>query len=264
MDFNDGNTKSEFTVSDVYLPKEELKVAKDSDDVFENLNVVCTSGGCNKTKTHESPNNTSKDTISADILVHIKTKIGVDKSSKNNSVEDVPDIPVIVGYGGISESERNNNYNSDNNIVLSKGRESSKNFYIPSQSHVKEIPPVVVPISDSVKYKQNGIGLQVPYFEPAYNNHYFGEKPLQQYAWYVKPPGSRPEALNQYRGVNSNRAGLYGIPQGHYHYYMTTPPGSRPCNCQKPDYYQVYAPNVGRRFNGQTNVKIDDKLAPLE
>lgn len=262
MDFDDGKSKSEFTVRDVYLPKEELKSAKDSDD-FENLSVVCTSGGCNKTKTSESSNKANKDTISADILVHIKTKIGAE-SKKNNTVEDIPDIPVVVGYGGISESERNNNYNPDNNVIVTKGEVSSKNFYVPAQSHVKEIPPVVVPISDSVKYKQNGIGLQVPYFEPAYNNHYFGEKPLQQYAWYVKPQGSRPEALNQYRGVNGNRRGLYGIPQGHYHYYMTTPPGSTTCNCQKPDYYRLYAPNVGRRYNGQTNVKIDDKLAPLE
>lgn len=250
MDFgSDAEPKDKVTISDISLPgahQPQNSAVTQEKSAGSALDVVCGAGGCNTTVVK---NETNKDTIDTDIVVHLKTKIGVPNPTPEKTVtkEHVPDIPVVAGYGGILNKERQNN-------ILSRADYERKNSY--AQSHTKEFsPPGVIPN----KYKENGVELAVPYFEPSYNNHYFGENPGPQYVWYPKSAAIRSPVA--YRYGNRRTWSDPGV-LGNYHAHQTAS-GWTPCTCQARQ-TEWYPGAQLKSLDQVRSPKIDGKLAPLE
>lgn len=104
---NDGIHKKLF--SSVNNPSSSINV-----DNFDSVGVVCVSEGCNTTKSTDE----SGDTINTDVVVHIKTKVNLNQN-KTKSIEDTPDIPVVVGTD-------NSNFNNYDGV-----RTEPKSIFIP-------------------------------------------------------------------------------------------------------------------------------------
>lgn len=165
-------------------------------------------------------------------MVHVKTSVNIPKT-KNETIEDTPDIPVVLGYGNSQYAPE------DHNLMVTN--------YIGKHQ---------------VPHRNKQVSF-VPYFEPSFHKHHFGEQPPLQYVWpseggavgfnpvefkrFEKPPvWSRPVAsFSSQFPARSNG------------YYTT-------CTCRNPglNWYPTTSTwNINGR--GNLNTGIDDKLAPL-
>lgn len=175
-----------------------VTVLKNSDEI----KVQCAGGGCNVTK-----NENNSDSISTDVLVHIKTRVQVGNSSNPASStpapEDTPDVPIVPGYGGIPEDERK----PFDPLGPSEERKYNYNDYnnpsVPALSDEERKVNGVVGIStkedtlNDVRYKENGIPLHSPYY---------AQNPPQRYVWYPRNSGI-------YGSYDNRRVWTVGPPQ---------------------------------------------------
>lgn len=129
--------------------------------------------------------------------------------------------------------------------------------------NIKTFPPATLIMTDDrsrdVRYDTNGIKLHnVPYFEPSFNNHYFGEHPPPQLIWYPKKNG----ILNPVEFRNNPKTTWkpsFG-PNRNYNKQTT----ERTCPCMdQPTIGLKWYPNNNRRSFGDPGSQINDKLAPL-
>lgn len=243
LDFGDDQSKA-------IIQEPGVAVLQNSDAI----SVQCGSGGCNVTK-----NETNTESISTDVLVHIKTKVQLVNSTNNQDVsstlapEDTPDVPIVVGYEGISQdqrkpfnpsgpSEEGKYYNKDNNNPL-----------LPPLTDEEQKVRGVVNLSskedslNDVRYKENGIPMHAPYF---------GENPTQRYVWYPRNSGV-------YGSYDNRRVWTVGPPQSRSQVQIGE---ERTCLCRKVGNQWYAVESIESRkaptFR-QPGAQINDKIEPL-
>lgn len=233
-----------------FLEPDGVAVLKNSDDI----KVQCGGGGCNVTK-----NETNNDSISTDVLVHIKTRVQLGNASSNvnptsstPAPEDTPDVPVVVGYGGIPEDQRKPF------DPLGPSEENKYNYNRPP------LPPIsdeeqkvngVVAIStkeetlNDVRYKENGIPMHAPYY---------AQNPPQRYVWYPRNSGV-------YGSYDNRRVWTVGPPQSRSHVQLGNVE-EKTCICRKigNQWYPIESiQNRAAPTFHQPGSQINDKIEPL-
>ncbi|XP_018578430.1 uncharacterized protein LOC108916614 [Anoplophora glabripennis] len=119
-----------------------------------------------------------------------------------------------------------------------------------------------------IKYKENGIEIKIPYFDPSYHNHYYGENPPPQYVWYSK----RPNGFNpvEFKTIKSTwTPSLWNRKVVPHRHGSTIGGEGVKCTC-KEEHPEAgnglrWYPDVERKvpsFNDPGS-QINDKLAPL-
>lgn len=216
----------------------------------EQIKVQCGEGGCNVTK-----NGTSDETFSTDVLVHIKTRvqIGNSSTSPNPSTpapEHTPDVPIVAGYGGIPEDqrqpfdplgpseERKYNYNYNNNPLVTD-EERKVNGVVAISTKEDTL--------NDVRYKENGIPLHTPYY---------AQNPPQRNVWYPRNSGV-------YGSYDNRRVWTVGAPQSRSQIGNVE---ERTCICRKIGNQWLPVESIESRkapnFH-QPGSQINDKIAPL-
>lgn len=225
-----------------------VAILKNSDDI----KVQCGNGGCNVTK-----NDTNTESISADVLVHIKTRVQLVNSTANPEIsasstpapEDTPDVPVVVGYGGIPEDQRKafdplgpsedrRYYNSNNNNPLTN-EERKVSGVVGISSKEDDL--------NDVRYKENGIPLHSPYL---------AQNPPQRYVWYPRNSGV-------YGSYDNRRVWTVGPPQSRS---QIQPGEEKTCICRKigNQWYPIESIESRKLTNyHQPGPQINDKIEPL-
>lgn len=270
LDFGDSKpivkTRSNPTI---FYEKKEI-IRPKTEDNLENLGVVCTTEGCNTTKA-ETPN------IKTDVLVEVKTT--VDLSNKTQTKEDVPDVPIILGTNGDAKTLRQNEQydipqskNTFGNPSIVNIEDAFPSVFAPkSSSRVDIINPlpsieVKIPAYNGLKYHKE---IKIPYFEPSYHNHYYGENPPPQVTFYKNVNTNNPVAFVNIPKIQP--VSVWGKN------YISTRVHGMDCFCRdnnltpglhwNSNFGSVNAArNSNRRISGTNNdpgSQINDKLAPL-
>ncbi|KAK9889513.1 hypothetical protein WA026_004795 [Henosepilachna vigintioctopunctata] len=297
LDFGDDSSSFSSKSKSISAPikTEHVEIIKKNSQNLDNLEITCSAGGCNTTNPKEDAGS-----VKTDVLVKVKTVVDLEKKKK---VEDIPDVPVIVGtngagsknmqpiysgaLGGIQYQPTYRNYGGIYKPLevtnIQKAFPSVTTKLIPESLYrsqtrdgydikFKTLPPLVVNMPDGLRYKANGFELKVPYFEPSYHNHYYGENSPPQIAYYPKKNVHNPVAFHTHvpRPVYSNW-------NKNYHANAPNHRHDENCNCQNKNIGGVsWYPSSGttnidntvlhRRYDGQSNdpgSQINDKLAPL-
>ncbi|KAL1492987.1 hypothetical protein ABEB36_011137 [Hypothenemus hampei] len=169
---------------------------------------TCGASGCNATSTNNS--------VETQVLVHVKTKVNLDKNLENNKkvLDDVPDVPIVVGNkdvgSRIDETNRryDENYGPGNVYYGNSGLKNTYQYYGQSNFHngyqgnfyASTLRPldynsINTPVpggpvtgysrknfnynfpKNNINYRENGIEQQqIPYLEHTYNKNYFREE----------------------------------------------------------------------------------------
>lgn len=245
MDFGEDHSKS-------ILEEPGVAVLKNSDEI----NVQCGGGGCNVTK-----NETNTDSISTDVLVHIKTRVQLVNSTGNSgdpfvsstlAPEDTPDVPIVVGYEGLPQEERKP-FNPLG--PTTEERNNNNNPLLPPLADEEQKVRGVVAIStkeenlNDVRYKENGIPMHAPYF---------GQNPPQRYVWYPRNTGI-------YGSYDNRRVWTVGPPQSRSQVQIGE---EKTCICRKigNQWYPVESIESRKApppvFH-QPGSQINDKIEPL-
>lgn len=223
LDFGEDQHKSNF---------EEPGVANS-----EQIKVQCGEGGCNVTK-----NGTSDESFSADVLVHIKTRVQIGNSSTSSTPapEDTPDVPIVAGYGGIPEDQRQPfNPEERNYRPLVTDEERKINGVVAISTKEDTL--------NDVRYKENGIPLNTPYY---------AQNPPQRNVWYPRNSGV-------YGSYDNRRVWTVGPPQSRSQVGNVE---ERTCICRKigNQWYPVESIESRKAPNfHQPGSQINDKIAPL-
>lgn len=90
MDFGDSNVRSGFR-QDVTGYTRGSEIAKREQTIP--TQIICTSNNCNTTNTGSEKENG----VSTDVLVHIKTNVDLDKTKNDTTIQNVPDVPIVLG-----------------------------------------------------------------------------------------------------------------------------------------------------------------------
>lgn len=274
-------------------------VAKPMDD-FDDIGIVCVSGGCNKTK---NSSDSGVNTVKTDVIVHVETKVNLNNENKTQ-VNDTPDVPIVLGVKGTKWDPNNGQDNPENPIYVTDPysrsdfessldsntrQDASRGFDFKPLEDIANVrgsypvtnindystPVVTTNDRNRYNYNSNGIEVQVPYFEPSFQNHYYGENPPQQLVWYPMRGGRynngnfgafpksswRPSAW-QPRYQNSNFR---------YESSTTLPirTKSEDCACKTDhlgrslNWYPSTSFVGGSPRNNDPGSQINDKLAPL-
>lgn len=153
--------------------------------------------------------------------MHIETKLDFDQNKKSKTIpNETPDIPVVVGFKGARlDTTADDNLgltgvtpvfvpsiypsaigiSSLNPVEISAFPPSRRtSFYGYSSNNgfsnegmninIQQLPPITEQelFSTHIKFRNNGTHLTVPYFEPSFHSHYYGENPPPQHVWYPK------------------------------------------------------------------------------
>lgn len=270
---------------------------------FDNIGIVCVSGGCNTTKIKPDKN----DTVQTDVIVHVQTKIDLNQNKSkeiiSDRVEDAGDVPIVVGYGGtksetlvpqtliVPDKDNSEPILPSTNIDLEPPLINSRsdtfepnNIYLPPSNgdgvdiKIKTMPAITVTMSTDnnnfvkdVRYKTNGIELRVPYFEPTYNKHYFGEQ-QPQFVWYTRKQTNFNPV--EFRNVQKSawNPSIWNVRTPIYHKHTTTTANTataKSCSCKNQGNEGIttnlnWYPNINRRISpNDPGSQINDKLAPL-
>lgn len=137
--------------------------------------------------------------------------------------------------------------------------------------NIKPVSSVPINPSESdrdIKYKDNGIEIKIPHFDPSHHSHYYGENPPPQYVWYSKKNnGFNPV---EFKTVKSTWTPSVWNRKAVPHRHGTTiGEGGVKCTC-KEDRHDTstglrWYPGVDNKvpsFNDPGS-QINDKLAPL-
>ncbi|XP_044256995.1 uncharacterized protein LOC123006523 [Tribolium madens] len=156
--------------------------------------VVCRSGeNCNNVKVDKSD-----ESINTDVVVEIKTKVGV---IKNNKTEDVDDVPIIVGKLD-SFGDRNEPKPLDASpvpITPTFNAFPPQSLYLENANKEYNFPLTLTQTQNNIRDEQaipntrinakEETILRIPHFDQIYHSHYFGENPPPQLIWYPKSYG---------------------------------------------------------------------------
>lgn len=259
LDFSDTNTKSKLVRSDqLGAPKLEVSGSVKEDEGFESIGIVCSLGSCNKTKS-DSASNTNKDTLKADVVVHIETKINREDKNTSTTPEDIPDIPVVIGYEGADiDTSYGAGAGAGSTFDNSDGNNGQNPALAPETNIQKLTPKSLFRPSgfNGVRSKENGIEVQIPYFEPSYNSHYYGETPAPQFLWYPRTANYNPV---EFKNTMNRRTWSSGTPQRSYHSFRTDEGG---CICHNSRSQRGPSWHT-KPVVQQPGSQINDKLAPL-
>ncbi|CAG9855052.1 unnamed protein product [Phyllotreta striolata] len=290
LDFGNRRTSHSSIIKDgivhtSFIPIEDSSsgVHNKQSDGFDNIGIVCVNEGCNTTKT-------SSDSIKTDVVVHIETKLDLN-SEKTKVVDDVPDIPVVIG----TDKSNTNYYQNTGSNVYSTSRpfytytpnrkfgstspyENALNPNPEVTIDIKSSPPITMDFVQDMlinRFQPNGLTeMTIPYFDPSLHSHHYSETPPPQQAFYPKHVSAvnpvefkvmRPNwRVSQWRNQFNQRGAM---------------PESRrgvKCYCEDengrtdPHWYinrnsrsEVYSANRRKSYN-DPGTQINDKLAPLE
>lgn len=135
--------------------------------------------------------------------------------------------------------------------------------------NIKTLPPVAVSLSTDeeiypihIKYKNNGTRISIPYFEPSFHSHYYGENPPPQHLW-------SPKSSNAINNVEFKTTRPTGFPSQLYrsnnHRHAFTNDGQNRCFCQgrTGNTGLSWYPSAGSSGITNPGSQINDKLAPF-
>lgn len=242
---------------------------------FGNIGIVCTSQACNKTTT-------KTEGISTDVLVHVKTNVNV--AVPNTTKEDVPDIPIVLGYGGLSsQNPTPSGYPTNPRVADNPVFNNENNHFVPSNPETIPLPQPSYNFKPSrptahhpryntrnyknVGFQTNGIQIQIPHL-PNFNNHYFGENPPPQLVWYPKGnPSFNPLEFKRVHRPSSNPLSwnynrIQPSSPGYPKYDVTSAATTCTCQTNGLNRYPTLTPSWQVSSNAHES-HIDDKLAPL-
>lgn len=248
----------------------QYRIVDEKKSNFDGIGVVCVSGICNKTDSNAGG-------VSTDVLVHVKTNVNI-SGNNSSSKEEVPDVPVVVGYGssGVHSIVNEGNYNPppptySSTFEYNTPEVNSRPEFVPLQPEIITIPsssfrpsrPAYRSKTDPRNYKNagfqpNNVQVQIPH-RPYFINHYFGEHPPPQLVWYPSGRSSyNPLEFKRTSRPNPNWSDIRSFTTNQ----IPNPTGTT-CTCLNdgPNYYpttQHY--HVQKRT---TAIQVDDKLAPL-
>ncbi|XP_066157942.1 uncharacterized protein [Euwallacea fornicatus] len=117
LDFgSDGEIKNDRTIT-LHLPSSSTQT--DNRDSLPNINssVTCGSNGCNTT--------TSNNSVETLILVHVRTKVNLDKTLNQKIVENSSGVPIVAGNGGSGPEDIQIRENS----LSVPSSDAKRNFY---------------------------------------------------------------------------------------------------------------------------------------
>lgn len=219
--------------------------------------VQCGNGGCNVTQS-----GTNEDSISTDILVHIKTKVQLSNNSTANpdssisstpAPEDTPNVPIVVGNEGIPQDQQQ----PFDPLGQSEERKYYNNGNIPvdrplTDEERKEEGVVTISTKEDslndVRYKENGIPLRTPYA---------AQNPPQRYVWY-------PRNTGVYGSYDNRRVWSVGPPQSRSQVQNGE---ERTCLCRKVGNQWYAIDSIESRKASpvfhQPGAQINDKIEPL-
>ncbi|KAK9758528.1 hypothetical protein QE152_g423 [Popillia japonica] len=107
-----------------------------SANIKDETTVICSGSGCNKTISE----NSDKDIVN-DVVVHVKTSVNIPKT-KNETIEDTPDIPVVLGYGNSQYAPEDHNLMVTNYIGKHQVPHRNKQYVWPSEGGAVGFNPV--------------------------------------------------------------------------------------------------------------------------
>lgn len=265
----------------VPIKYDHVTVESKNSDNLDKIGVICTTN-CDNSKS-------GKQTaiVKTDVVVQVKSSVDISNKSKDVS-EDIPDIPVVLGTK--SAGSKNMYPNVDRGLQF---HPVSRNFqgnnvpltpinietafpalsqFVPNNlnegqnTHTFNIKsaPGLVSLPDGYKYRTDGLEIKVPYFEPTYHKHYYGENSPPQYAFYpVRKAVRNPVAFN-----NIPRP-TYSLSSWNQNYPRQNFRHPENCICQNQTvhglaWYPVSS-NQGQRPGRSNNIAvgIDDKLASV-
>lgn len=155
-------------------------------------------------------------------------------------------------YGYRPVDSRNNLYNPDINV------------------NIKTLPPVAVSVSRDdemypihIKYRNNGTRITVPYFEPSFHSHYYGENPPTQHLWY--PKTSSTINTVEFKATKPVWSPSQWNRQGTHRHSVTKDGETSRCFCQNGSERSGlgWYPSFRRNIASKSVKHIDDKLEPL-
>ncbi|KAL3290177.1 hypothetical protein HHI36_023538 [Cryptolaemus montrouzieri] len=299
LDFGDDSGASLIRTQQRSIPIriDHVEIKKDKLDIIGKQDVKCSTTGCNTTKSKEN-----NEVINTDVVVHVKTSVDVNNKTKEH--EDVPDVPVVLGTNGVGVRNLNTNFQRGLQYQPASSQYGGNSFplvvtniedafpsltstLVPAslvQKHegvdikIKTLPPVMISMVDGYEYKTNqgGLEVKIPYFEPSYHNHYYGENSPSQVMFHpMKKSGYNPVAFNVPRPAysfspwNSNKLPVLSQNPHHPTNCMCTNNqnvhGLRwyPSNSNPVTHNQKGVESRNRGRYDDPGAQINDKLAPL-
>lgn len=222
---------------------------------FSTVGVVCIDGRCNSTELNNQAQKQASDSLSTDVIVQVVTNVK-DINNKTSAAADDNDVPVVVGYAGTGiknsevDSAINRRVDGTGEVTFqtgTTGKENNPNYNVYQLG------------------RENDIGQhQVPYFNPGFNTHYFGEQPPPHFVWYRR--------RNDYGNARNPQA-FYGANRPYKPYnnwqikYSTATPVASPtgwtsttgCDCSNQGkWYPSFGPN-----QPTPSAPVNNKMAPL-
>lgn len=267
LDFGNDNEKPKsFVIKEDGSSRYKI-VENERKSDFDSIGVVCVSGNCNKT------NDESNGGVSTDVVVHVRTNVNI--SGTNNTKEEVPDVPVVAGYGssGVhnivnNDFDRPTTYNTRPEVMTTPQ-------FVPINPEIINIPspsvnyrhnrPVYHPRTDprnhkNVGFQSNNVEIQIPH-RPHYINHYYGEHPPPQLIWYQNGRSTyNPLEFKRLNTVQSNGFNWNNIRSLTTNQLPITTRTTCTCNDGTTYYPTTQQYHVHKRT---TDIQIDDKLNPL-
>ncbi|GLV43128.1 hypothetical protein CBL_14193 [Carabus blaptoides fortunei] len=219
---------------------------------FGNLGIVCVDGSCNTTQTKTAQ---SDDKVKTDVLVQVVTSLQGKENKSINTADTDQDVPIVIGYAGTNIQNPNLQSASrrldgrDDVTIQTNPVGPNYNIYNGYKAHEH-------------RRKENNFIPQVPYIDPAFNNHYFGEMQPQQFVWQRRRIDFQ-NANNPHAFVNTRPYKPFNQWQLKYPSTQHTPTGWVPtttCTCSNPglNWYPNFGPNTPT-----PHPSINDKMGPL-
>lgn len=238
LDFDDAQNKPRI-IERVYALEDKNNNAQPK------IGVVCASGGCNTTTT-SAKDTKGTDSLSADVVVQVQVNANDAKTNKPESKEtivksmdkedeDIPDVPVVIGYGGGNAATPQEHIIRPDN-PHQHFHYNQHNF---PQDHVRTGGGFVPSLGVSVEFKPRG-HYPNDYTKYHTNGNGYGYGVVQRPSW----------------NYNSNPAPWYRR--------VTAPPPPPPttCICHPNSVWSGTTPPPYVNFNNPGK-QINDKLAPL-
>lgn len=224
---------------------DQFRYQNGNSDFSNNNPIICISNNCNNTDVKTETG------VSADVTVHVNTKVEVQKTDVQRK-EEVPDIPIVIGTKSGNSQDTYPEYNFG----------QGKNNFIPSVVSPNYQPQISL-------YPQNPQIGKPNYYQPTYNNRLGPSySTIQNQAWpdvrwYVKQPGSTIYNPLEFKKTFTNTNTWSPLKFNYLNNpIVKTLPKWNSCNlCSNPQ--ENYAPNV-RPYARSAPPQVNGKLGSLD
>lgn len=158
LDFGDTPHQASLIRSEKKLPLKVTRIVDAITSPSEKISVSCGPTGCNTT------NNNNNSSVETEVVVHVKTNVNLDKVKDKIDLEDVSDVPIVVGYKGSAPDET-----PDEEQFRSYPSTTNQNYGISdrsdqfSRNDFNSLRPLYTSVSNAEEYGRHGLYSNSPY-----------------------------------------------------------------------------------------------------